>query len=274
MAQIWFVTGSSRGLGMAVVEAALASGASVIATARNPETLKSFSERFDTTRFLPLAVDVTNEEDVIAAVKAGHEKFGRIDVVVNNAGYANLASVEDIDIRDFKAQMDTNFMGVVYTTKAVIPILRQQRSGHIFQVSSIGGRLGTPGLCAYQSAKWAVGGFSSIVANEVAPFGVKVTVLEPGAMKTDWAGSSMHIPPISDPYKETVGSFAKMLQQISGNEVSLPDKVAAIIVKLSKADDVPLRLLIGPDAVELGTQATQALASSDKKWHDLSISSV
>lgn len=273
MAQVWFITGSSRGLGKALVEAALFSGASVIATARNTEALESFSKRFDTTRFLPLAVDVASEKDVIAAVKAGHEKFGRIDVVVNNAGYANLAAIEDIDIQDFKAQMDTNFMGVVYTTKAVLPILRQQRSGHIFQVSSLGGRLGTPGLCAYQSAKWAVGGFSSILAQEVAPFGIKVTVLEPGGMKTDWAGPSMQIPSISDPYKQTVGSVAEMLQQFSGNEPSLPEKVAAIVVKLSKADDAPLRLLIGPDAVKLGTQAAQALASSDEKWHDLSISS-
>lgn len=274
MAPVWFVTGSSRGLGRAIVEGALDSGASVIATARNVEPLKDLTERFGAATFLPLAVDVTKEEDVTNAVKAGHEKFGRIDVVVNNAGYANLAAIEDIDINDFRAQMDTNFMGVVRTTKAVLPILRQQGSGHIYQISSVGGRVGTPGLSAYQSAKWAVGGFSTVLAKEVAPLGIKVTALEPGGMRTDWAGASMGVPSISEPYKQTVGSMAEMFGQFSGNEPSLPEKVAQIMVKLAGAEDTPVRLLIGQDAVDNAARAAQALVESDEKWRSISISSV
>lgn len=274
MSKVWFITGSSRGLGRSLVEAVLKSGASVIATARNPNTLKDITDKFDSAKFLSVAVDVTKEEDIVAAIKAGLEKFGRIDNVVNNAGYANLSSIEDFDISDFKTQLDTNFMGVVNTTKAVLPILHQQRSGHIFQVSSMGGRVGSPGLSAYQSAKWAVGGFSTVLAQEVAPFGIKVTVLEPGGMRTDWAGPSMQVHSISEPYKETVGAFANMLQQLSGNEASLPEKVSRIILDLAEAKEAPLRLLIGPDAVEYCKKAGQDLAASDEKWRDVSLSSV
>ncbi|KAH7015501.1 3-oxoacyl-reductase [Ilyonectria destructans] len=274
MSQVWLVTGSSRGLGLAVVDAALQDGAKVIATARKPQQLQHLVDKYGSDRILPVALDVTNNDDVIKAVKAGHEKFGRIDVVVNNAGYANLAATEDIAIDDFRAQVDTNFLGVVYVTKAVLPILRQQGSGHILQVSSLGGRLGSPGLCAYQASKWAVGGFSSVLSSEVKSLGVNITILEPGGMKTDWAGSSMEIPAISEPYKPSVGAFAEMLRNMSGNEVSIPEKVAKIVVDLTKVADPPLRLLIGTDAVEYGGNAGKALAESDKKWHDVSISSV
>jgi NAD(P)-dependent dehydrogenase (short-subunit alcohol dehydrogenase family) len=211
MSKVWFVTGSSRGLGLAIVEAALKSGASVIATARRPEQLQHLVERYGARAF-PVALDVAHNSDVLKAVRAGHEKFGRIDIVVNNAGYADTSSVEDVNIDDFRAQIDTNFYGTVHVSKAVIPILRQQGSGQIFQISSVGGRLASPGLAAYQSAKYAVGGFSGVLGQEVAPFGVKVTVLEPGGMATDWAGSSMKIPPISESYQQTVGAFAEFLR--------------------------------------------------------------
>ncbi|KAG7287021.1 Oxidoreductase boa17 [Staphylotrichum longicolle] len=273
MAKVWFVTGSSRGLGRCIVEAALASGASVIATARSVKSLDALAEKFGPDRFLALSLDVTKESEVINAIAAGHQKFGRIDIVVNNAGYANTASLEDMDIQDFQQQMNTNFMGVVYVTKAVIPILRKQGSGHIFQVSSIGGRIGIAGLSAYQSAKWAVGGFSTVVAQEIAPFGVKMTVLEPGGIRTDWAGSSMKIPEISEPYQQTVGAVAEMLQKMSGTEESLPEKIAQIIIKLSEEEEPPLRIVLGPQATELAAQGAQALAESDRKWHHVSVSS-
>ncbi|RKU49562.1 Oxidoreductase boa17 [Coniochaeta pulveracea] len=273
MAKVWFVTGSSRGLGRAVVEAALSSGASVIATARSVQSLDALAETFGPDRFLALTLGVTKESEVINAIRAGHQKFGRIDVVVNNAGYANTAALEDMDIQDFRQQMDTNFMGVVYVTKAVIPILREQGSGHIFQVSSIGGRLGTPGLSAYQSAKWAVGGFSTVVAQELAPLGIKVTVLEPGGIRTDWAGSSMKIDEVSEPYERTVGVVAQMLRGLSGSEESLPEKIAQIIVNLSEEKDAPLRLVLGPQAVEFAAKAAEELTASDQKWQDVSLSS-
>ncbi|PLB52022.1 NAD(P)-binding protein [Aspergillus steynii IBT 23096] len=273
MPRVWFITGSSRGLGRSIVEAALESGDSVIATARKPEQLTDLVDKYGPQKVLPLALDVTNNEQVIQAVHAGHQKFGRIDIVINNAGYANTTAVEDIDINDFRAQVDANFFGVVYVSKAVLPILRQQGSGHIFQVSSLGGRLASPGLSAYQSAKWAVGGFSTALAQEVAPFGVKITVLEPGGIKTDWAGSSMAIPPVSEPYQSTVGAFAEFLRKSPGIELSLPGRVAAIILKIVELEEPPLRLLIGPDAVEYAGQVAQGLAASDEKWRDVSLSS-
>lgn len=271
MSGVWFITGSSRGLGLAITEAVLEAGGSVVATCRKPEQLNFLVEKYGF-KIFPIALDVTNNGDVLKAVKAGHEKFGRIDVVVNNAGYANTVAIEDITIEDFQAQMDTNFYGVVYVSKAVLPILRQQGSGHIFQISSLGGRMGTPGLSPYQSAKAAVDIFSTILSKEVAPLGIKVTVMEPGGIRTDWAGSSMSIPPISEPYKPTVGAFAEMIKAYSGQEPSLPEKIAQICLKLVEEKDVPLRLLLGPDAVEYGAQAGEELAASDKKWRELSLS--
>ncbi|CRG89360.1 hypothetical protein PISL3812_06396 [Talaromyces islandicus] len=273
MSKVWFITGSSRGLGLSITKAALESGASVIATARNPSQLDGLVEQYGRDRFLPIALDVSNNDQVIQAVKAGHEKFGRIDVVVNNAGYANVVPIEDFGIDDFRAQIDTNLLGVFYVSKAVLPILRQQKSGHIFQVSSVGGRVGIPGLSAYQSAKWAVGGFSTVLSQEAAPFGIKVTVLEPGGIRTDWAGSSMSTPPVSEPYQPTVGFTVERLRKFSGSQPSLPEKIADIVIKLTGEAEPPLRLLVGPDAVDYGGRAGEALAASDTKWKALSLAS-
>ncbi|GFE58513.1 SDR family NAD(P)-dependent oxidoreductase [Geobacter sp. AOG1] len=269
MSKVWLVTGSSRGLGRNIVEVALEAGEMVVATARKPEQLQDLVERYgDQVR--TIALDVTNPESATNAVKAAVEAFGRIDVLVNNAGYGDIASVEDVTIDDFKAQIDTNFYGVVYMTKAVLPVMRQQGSGHIIQVSSIGGRSGAPGLAGYQSAKWAVGGFSTVLTQEVAPFGIKVTVLEPGGMRTDWAGTSMTIPPISKPYEQTVGAFVGFLKTIAGNEVSDPVKVAKVIVELIDMPEPPFRLLIGTDAVFVADSCAKNLADSDAKWRSLS----
>lgn len=272
MSPVWFITGSSRGLGLAIAEAALDSGASVIATARNPQQLDHLVKKYGD-RVYPFALDVTKNDQVVQAVKSGHEKFGYLDFVVNNAGYANTVSVEDITVDDFHAQINANLLGVVYVSKAVLPILRQQKSGHIFQISSLGGRLGVPGLSAYQCAKWAVGGFSTVLSQEVAPFGIKITVLEPGGIRTDWAGSSMDVPPVSEPYQQTVGAFAEFLRNSSGTEPSLPNKIAGIVLRLTKEAEPPLRLLVGPDAVEYAGKGAQALADSDEKWRHISVSS-
>ncbi|BDC86834.1 SDR family NAD(P)-dependent oxidoreductase [Aeromonas caviae] len=271
MSQVWFITGSSRGLGRSIAEAALAAGHRVVATARNPQQLDDLVTRYGEAVY-PLTLDVTDYAQAVRTIEAAIAHFGRIDVVVNNAGYGDLASVEDVRLEEFKAQIDTNFYGVVHVTKAVIPFLRQQGSGHIFQVSSIGGRLASVGLTAYQAAKWAVGGFSLGVAQEVAPFGVKVTVLEPGGMRTDWAGDSMTIPPISEPYQQTVGVFADMLRKMSGSESSDPDKVAAIVLGMAQREDAPTRLLIGADSAQYALLLATNMAESDQQWHDISIS--
>ena len=187
MPKVFLVTGSSRGLGREITQAALAAGHQVVATARRPETLADLAGQYGS-QVRAVALDVTDPAAAEAAVAAGVAAFGRLDVVVNNAGYANLAAVEDISLEDFREQIDANLLGVVNVTKAALPVLRGQGAGHIIQVSSIGGRLATPGLSAYQAAKWAVGGFSEVLAREVEPLGIKVTVLEPGGMQTDWAG--------------------------------------------------------------------------------------
>ena len=267
---VFFLTGSSRGLGRAIAEAVLDAGHQLVATARNPESLDDLVAAHPD-RVLALALDVTDPAAAEAAIAAGHERFGRLDVVVNNAGYADLAAIEDVDPDAFRAQIDTNLFGVVNITKAALPVLREQGGGHVIQVSSIGGRLATPGLAAYQSAKWAVGGFSSVLAAEVAPLGIKVTVLEPGGMQTDWAGSSMSIPPISDPYAPTVGRSAAM-HNAETLALGDPAKVARVVLQVAAMDDPPLRLILGSEAYAYGTAAARAQADSDERWHDLTVS--
>jgi NAD(P)-dependent dehydrogenase (short-subunit alcohol dehydrogenase family) len=270
MSKVFLVTGSSRGLGRKIAEATLAAGHRLVATARRPEDLADLAERYGA-QVLPVALDVADPAAAEAAVAAGVEAFGRIDVVVNNAGYANLASVEDITLEDFRAQVDTNLFGVVNVTKAALPVLRRQGAGRIIQVSSIGGRLATPGLSAYQTAKWAVGGFSEVLAREVEPLGIKVTVLEPGGMQTDWAGSSMHIPPVSEPYQATVGVMARM-HEGDGIMLGDPAKVAQVVLAVADMENPPLRLILGSEAYAYATAAAKARAESDEANHDLSVS--
>ncbi|MFF2382556.1 SDR family NAD(P)-dependent oxidoreductase [Streptomyces sp. NPDC058108] len=271
MSKVWFVTGSSRGLGRAIVEAALEAGDRVVATARKPAQLDDLVVRHGD-RILPLALDVARDDDVRRAVREGLDAFGRYDVVVNNAGYGDIASVEDVTPEAFRAQIDTNFYGVVQVTKAVLPVLREQGAGHIFQVSSVGGRVGSVGLSAYQSAKWAVGGFSTVLAQEVAPLGIQVTVLEPGGMRTDWAGSSMTIPPVSEPYRQTVGGFADMIRSsaASGSAESDPVKVARVVRDLAGRQDAPVRIVLGAQAYGIAQAAARAIAESDEKWREVS----
>ena len=272
MPQVFFLTGSTRGLGRQIAEAALAAGHSLVATARQPAALADLAERYGT-RILPVALDVTDPAAAGAAVAAGAEAFGRIDVVVNNAGYANLAAIEDMTLEDFREQIETNLLGVVNVTKAALPVLRRQGGGHIIQVSSIGGRLATAGLSAYQAAKWAVGGFSEVLARETGPLGIKVTVLEPGGMQTDWAGASMRVPPVSEPYRQTVGAMARMHQDhVSTRALGDPAKVAQVVLTVAAMDEPPLRLILGSEAYAYATAAARARAASDAAWHHLTIS--
>jgi NAD(P)-dependent dehydrogenase (short-subunit alcohol dehydrogenase family) len=270
MPSVFFLTGSSRGLGRAIAEAALQSGHELVATARNPRSLDDLVAAHGD-QVLPVALDVTDADSAQDAIATATERFGRVDVVINNAGYADLAAVEDVTLADFRRQIDTNLFGVVNVTKAALPVLREQGGGHIIHVSSIGGRLATAGLSAYQSAKWAVGGFSSVLAAEVAPLGIRVTVLEPGGMQTDWAGSSMHVPPISEPYRQTVGAVAAMH---NSDAVALgdPAKVAQVVLRVAEMDDPPLRLILGSEAYAYATAAAHAQAASDERWHELTVS--
>ena len=271
MSKVWFVTGSSRGLGRALVEVALEAGHRVVATARNPERLQDLRDKYGDSVLL-LALDVTDGDGAARAVARARQTFGRVDVVVNNAGHSDLASFEDTSVDSFRTQFDTNFYGVVNVSRAAVPVLREQGSGHIFQVSSLSARVSAPGLTAYQAAKWAIAGFSRGLAQEIAPFGVKVTVLEPGGMRTDWAGSSMTIPQPSVPYRPTIAAFAELVRGGSGHEATDPRRVARVVRDLAGRDDAPVRLLLGTDAVPLALQAAEELAASDEVWRDVSLS--
>ena len=269
---VFLVSGASRGLGREIARAALAAGHKVVAGVRKPGALDDLTAEYGD-RLAAVPLDVTDGEAARAAVRTAVDRFGRLDVLVNNAGYANVASVEDVDFDDFRTQVDTNLFGVVRLTQAALPVMREQRSGHVIQISSVGGRLATPGLAAYQSAKWAVGGFSSVLAREVAPLGIKVTVVEPGGMGTDWAGSSMRIDPVRPEYEETVGAMSRMRtpQSIGASD---PVKVARLVLDVAGLDEPPLRLLAGPDAYTYGTAAGRALLESDERWRGLSESTV
>jgi NAD(P)-dependent dehydrogenase (short-subunit alcohol dehydrogenase family) len=270
MPSVFFLTGSSRGLGRAIAEAVLDGGHRLVATARDPRSLDDLVATHGD-RILALALDVTDAGAAQSAIAAGVERFGRIDVVVNNAGYADLAAVEDVTLEDFRRQIDTNLFGVVNVTKAALPVLRAQGAGHIIQISSIGGRLAAAGLSAYQSAKWAVGGFSSVLAAEVAPLGIHVTVLEPGGIDTDWAGSSMRVPPISEPYRGTVGVVAA-IHNSDAVALGVPAKIARVVLQIAEMDDPPLRLILGSEAYAYATAAARAQAASDVRWQQLSAS--
>ena len=269
--RVWLITGSSRGLGRSFAEAVLAAGHRLVATARKPEQLSSLVERYGD-RVRAVALDVTNPEQARAAVRTAVEAFGRLDVVVNNAGYGSLAPIEQVTDEDFRSQLDTNLFGVMNVTRAALPVLREQRSGHVIQVSSIGGRLSTPGLGAYQAAKWAVGGFSEVLAKEVAPFGVKVTVLEPGGFRTDWAGASMTIADFLPEYAPTVGAVAQHMRARTGKEPGDPDRAARVLLQVAEMEAPPLHLVLGSDAFELSQEKLDTLKAQDQKWKDLSLS--
>jgi NAD(P)-dependent dehydrogenase (short-subunit alcohol dehydrogenase family) len=267
MAKVWLITGASRGLGRELAKAVVDAGDQLVATARDPRALESIVAARPE-RTLAVALDVTKAPDARRAVAAAVERFGRVDVLVNNAGYANTQSIEDVDEADFRAQLETNFFGVFHATRAVLPVMRNQKSGHVIQISSIGGRLGTAGLGAYQSAKWAVEGFTEVLVREVGPLGIKATLVEPGGFRTDWAGSSMRSEEPSEPYRATVGALAAHRRQaVSRGD---PAKAAQAILRVASVADPPLRLLLGTDAVFLADSIAKKRAAEDARWKELS----
>ncbi|WP_350980976.1 oxidoreductase [Serratia marcescens] len=269
--QVWLITGSSRGLGQQLAQAVLAAGHRLVATARQPQQLQPLVERYGD-RVATIALDVTDAAAAERAVRTAIERFGRLDVLVNNAGYGNIAPVEEADEADFRAQLETNFFGVFNVTRAALPILRRQGSGHIIQIATIGARLGIAGLSAYHTAKWAVEGFSESLAKEMAPFGVKVTMVEPGGFRTDWAGSSMTIAPIGEAYQPTLGPMLAFLQQHNGSQTGDPAKAAQAILQLAALEAPPLRLLLGSDAVHMAAQVLAERQAEDAAFRALSLS--
>jgi NAD(P)-dependent dehydrogenase (short-subunit alcohol dehydrogenase family) len=271
MSKTFFLTGSSRGLGRSIATAILEAGHQLIATAREPGQLDELVARYGD-RILPLALDVTDFDAAKQAVRMGVERFGRLDVVINNAGFASVGSVEDMPMSAILAQFDTNFIGSVHVIKAALPVLRAQGSGQIIQISSIGARIATPGAAAYYASKWALAGFLESLAMEVAPLGITVTAVEPGGMKTDFAeGSSLTVIPSNPAYDTTAAATATMMTS-EGYSDSLvdPARVAAVVMKVAELAEPPLRLLAGSDTYAYGTGAEQARAQADQSWKWLS----
>jgi NAD(P)-dependent dehydrogenase (short-subunit alcohol dehydrogenase family) len=270
MPKTWLITGSSRGFGRELTKAVLENGDNVVATARRPEHLDDLREKYGD-KIRAIALDVTDAAAARAAVRTALDEFGALDVVANNAGYANSAPIEEMPEDDFRAQIETNLFGVVNVTKAALPVLRRQRSGHFIQFSSIGGRVGgSPGMGAYQTAKFAVEGFSEVLDNEVKPFGVKVTIIEPGPFRTDWAGSSMSVAPVGEDYEQTVGEMNRFREATVSTWPGDPVRAAKIITDIVALDEPPLRLLLGAVAVEQADQSSKSRAAEAEKWADVS----
>ncbi|GFZ88314.1 SDR family NAD(P)-dependent oxidoreductase [Dyella caseinilytica] len=272
MSKIWLITGSARGLGRHLAEAVLAGGHRLVATARQTDKLQDLVDRYGD-RIRTFALDVTDASAAQAAIDVAVSAFGRLDVLVNNAGFGHIAPFEQAAAEDFRAQIDTNFYGVVNLTRAALPVMRKQRSGHIFQISSVGGRLGMPGLSAYQAAKWAVGGFTEVLAKEAAPFGVKVTSVEPGGMRTGWGEIARGaIPDLLPDYEPSVGTISRMLSGHIGQEAGDPDKVAQVLLQLADHDATPEHLLLGSDAVHFFHLADEARRAEAERWRAVSLS--
>jgi NAD(P)-dependent dehydrogenase (short-subunit alcohol dehydrogenase family) len=268
MSKVWFITGSSRGLGRALTEVLLESGHRVVATARNPEQLEALSKRYGD-RIRTLKLDVTSPADAEKAVASAKEAFGQIDVVVNNAGYGFIGAFEEMTADEFKGQIDTNFWGVVHVTRAVLPVLREQGHGHIVQITSIGGRLAVPGLSGYHAAKFAVEGLSEALAKEIRPLGLKLTVVEPGAFRTDWAGASMAFAKPIEAYAAAMEPLRGFTQQYTGQEPGDPRKAAKVLLELAEIEEPPLRLPLGNDAMVLLRHTYEKTAKQLEQWGDL-----
>jgi NAD(P)-dependent dehydrogenase (short-subunit alcohol dehydrogenase family) len=271
MSKVWLITGSSRGLGRALAEAVLAAGHKLVATARNPAQLADLIARYGG-QVRAVALDVANEQAAAHAVAVATEDFGRLDVLVNNAGYGDISPIEDTSLDEFRAQIETNLFGVINVTKAALPIMRAQAAGHILQFSSVGGRIGPVGRAPYAAAKWGVEGFSEVLSKEVGPLGVKVTIIEPGGFRTEFAGSSTAMREGRPEYDATVGKTVQFQRDYNGKQPGDPVKAAAAILHIVSVSDPPLRLLLGSDAVRFVEQNDLAKMESDRKWKDLSIS--
>ena len=267
MNKIWFITGSSRGLGLALAEAVLDAGDKVVATARKPEEIADLGKKYGDA-IHAVKVDVKSSDDVEKGVGQAVDAFGRIDVVVNNAGYGFLGAFEEMTPEEFKAQVDTNFWGVVNVTRAVLPLLRKQGSGHLIQVTSVGGRSGFPGLSGYHAAKFAVEGWSEALAQEIKPLGLKLTIIEPGGFRTDWAGSSMGYAKEIPEYA-SVRTMRQLLGERDGVQPGDPRKAAQVMLKLVDLPEPPLRLPLGNDAIAVLRFGYKHAAEELEKWAEI-----
>lgn len=264
--RVWLITGCSTGFGRELASAALAAGDRVMATARHPATLTGLSGD----RIRTAALDVTDQEQIDAAVAATLAEFGRIDVVVNNAGHGSVGAVEELDLIELRALLDVMFFGAVAVTKAVLPHLRAQGSGAIVQVSSMGGQLSMPGFGAYCAAKHALEGLSEALAAELAPFGVQVLIVEPGALRTEFGGRRMHRSRTIPAYELSTGATRAAVDTMDGTQPGDPRKAARAVLDVLASPDPPLRLALGDDAVDTIAAHHELLRTDLSRWEKLS----
>ncbi|MER6711314.1 SDR family oxidoreductase [Streptomyces sp. NPDC006129] len=261
MSKIWFITGSSRGFGRQFVTAALERGDKVVATARDTDSLADLVAAHGEA-ILPLPLDVTDKAAVTEAVKRAHDHFGRLDVVVNNAGYGLFGAVEELTEQQVRDQMETNFFGALWVTQAVLPLLRAQGSGHIVQISSVGGVTAFPNLGVYNASKWALEAASEALAQEVAGFGIKVTLVEPGGFATDWSGSSAAFAGQLPAYDDLRTALAAYWSNFRPGD---PTATGAALLKIVDADNPPLRVFFGTAPLQ---QVPQVYAERLKTWEE------
>lgn len=273
MPKTWFITGASRGLGAEITRAALDAGDRVIGTARNRDNLAhQFQSAGD--RFVALTLDVTDESHAKSAVYAASAKFNKIDVLVNNAGYGHFGLFEDSSDEDIRAQFETNVFGAMNVTRAVLPTMRRQRSGHIFNLSSIAGLRGGSGGSLYCASKHAIAGFSESLSKEVAQFSIHVTIVEPGFFRTDFLDKSSvrFLESTIEDYQETAANLKNTYGSYNHQQPGDPRKLAQTLVRLSNDDEPPLHFPVGPDAVEIMTTKIANHQYELDQWRDLSTS--
>ncbi len=268
--KVWFITGVSSGFGRAFSEHALARGYRVVATARNVSKLQDLAASAPD-RVLVQALDVTRPDDPETAIQAAVARFGRIDVLINNAGYALVGAAEETSDAELRAIMDTNFFGAMSVTRAALPIFRAQRSGAVVNIASLGGQLSMPGFGAYSASKFAVEGMSEALAAELAPLGVKVLIVEPGAFRTDLAGAAMREMPIIEEYRTTVGAIRDFARSMHQTQEGDPRKAAVAIERALASDTTPLRLQLGADAVQAIRAHAEALLAEMAVWEPVAV---
>ncbi len=266
MSKIYFITGASSGFGRALAEAVLARGESAVLAARRTDALQELAKRYPQTA-LAVALDVTDETARRHAVEAALRKFGRVDVLVNNAGQGSLGAMEEFSSAQIRAQMEVNFFGAVELTLALLPLMREQKSGHILNVSSIGGLVSMGGFALYCASKFALEGFSEGLRDEVKPLGIHVTIVEPGAFRTEFSGDANMRPQNSiGDYEPVVEPIRQYLYGSNGKQPGDPHKAALAMIEAVESDDPPLRLMLGADAYGLWEEKRAALDEELAKW--------
>lgn len=269
--KVWLITGSSTGLGRALAQAVLERGYHLVATARQPEQLKELNDRYPD-RVTTIALDVTNAQSIQQAIEAALNAYNRIDVLVNNAGYGTVGAIEEVNDDDIRRQFDTNLFGAINVTRAVLPTLREQRSGHILNISSANGISAFAGVGIYSATKFALEAISEALAQEVKPLGIKVTIIEPGSSRTNFSSRALSTlsHQIND-YAQTSGKIVQRLQERDGKQPNDPAKAAAAMIQVVESDDPPLRLALGEDSVNLITQKLESMKAELEAWKDVSM---